>query len=252
MNRVEIKIESPRRFTEVAHFVDQRGFWDDIEEVRRRLMIVPGEYLVNDYGILELDRLVGAYRSNMLTLSELCIGVQDYCRDNQLLFPKIDRVLALVLEKAELLAMKYRKNRLYVQVAVAAILTNTVTDFDYKPAQIIHLNKSELKQLADELESSYSEYFNGGKEESLLAIRIDPETTKDELVDTFKNLKKYFPEYLSSSHPDTLAKAKRDRDWYFENLGGKTPKEIYSGDDNAVDYDTVNKAISRYKKFLET
>ena len=255
MNRVEIKIESLRRFTEVAHFVDQRGFVEYVEKVRDWLKIVPGKYQVGEYGVAELDKLVAAYRADMLTLSELCLAIRDCCRGNNLLFPKVDRVLALVLENAETLAMKYKKNRLYVHVGVAAILTNVVTDNDYKTTQIIDLNKSELRQLADELDSSYSEYF-AGAEETLLAIRIDPETTKDELIDTFKFIKDREMGYMSSSHPDTLSRVKRNRDWYWENLNGKKPNQIFNqicrDDDDNTTYDDVSKGIAGYRKFLET
>lgn len=248
MKRVEIEIESPRRYTEVAHFVDQKGFCDDIEKTREWLKIVPGEYLVSEYRIVELDRLVVSYREGVLTISELCIGIRDYCRDSSLLLPKIDRTLSLVLENADMLAMKYHKNRLYVQVAVAAIMTNVVTDNDYKTTQIISMDKSELRQLADELDSSYSNYFGGG-DEKLLAIRIDPETTKDDLVDTFKNMKKYG--YVSSNKHDTLSKIHRDRDWYWKNLYGKKPNQIANDGDSTVTYEDVTKAIARYRKFLE-
>lgn len=249
MKRVEIEIESPRRYTEVAHFVDQKGFCDDIERTREWLEIVPGEYQVSEYGIVELDKLLGAYRARALTISERCFGIRDYCRDNGLLFPKIDRTLSLVLENAEMLAMKYHKNRLYVQVAVAVIMTNVVTDYDYKTTQIISMDKSELRQFADELESSYSNYFGGG-DEKLLAIRIDPETTKDDLVDTFKNMKKYG--YVFRNKYDTLSKIQRDRDWYWKSLEGKKPNQIADDGDGTAIYEDVSKAIARYRKFLET
>lgn len=254
IKRVEIQIESNRRFTEIASLVDKPGFLEEIESVRNWLKIEPGKYEPKIYGIRRLDELTQCYREGELTVSELCFAVQDYCLDNSLLFPKVDRVFSLSLENAGLLAVKYGKNRLYIQPIVSAIFTNAVGENDYKTTQLLHMNSSDLRQLADELDSGYSDGIQG-KEEKLLAIRVDPETSMDDLADTFKYINKYKSDYFTSTHSDTLSEVKRDRDWYWKEKLGKKSAQIFrdlDDSDTTSDYTIVSKGIAKYKKLLET
>lgn len=255
MNRVKIEIDdeaSPRRFTDVALFVDQPGFVEDLEQVRKILKIKSGRYQVGVYGIEEVDRLACSYKTGTLSISQFCLGVSDYCINHNLSFPRVDGVMALARKHAEILAKKYRRESLYVPVAIVAIVENVVSERDYQPTQIIHLDKQSLRHLADELGGFEEMSLLAIREHASYAIRVDSETAQEDLLEAFRFIRKYYLKDIVSSRSDTISNVRRDRDWYWEEITKHGYNRIFKEKGEGVDsWDGVRKGIKQYIKALK-
>lgn len=265
MNMVEVEISDARRYTQVVALVDRNDFLDDICSIRERLQITSYPYVVGKYADVEANNLAQAYKKGLMTISEFCLALKELCLEKNLVFADLDKKLAMVNIYAESMVNKYRRERTFVPVVIAVILTNLIYDDDFRSTSILSLDDATVKQIARDLEDSAI------KNKRIMTIQVSRESTVDEVKRTLLFIKRYYfhvskgdgddeltqiydENHSTTDYPDTISNIIRDRAWYWMHQSGMGYKSIWkaSKDNRTDNWQGVKIAIDRYARHLNT
>jgi len=269
--KIDIKIENNRKFASVASLIDRDDFLDDIHIVRKKIkQKIP--YVFPTYPYKEANRLTTFYQNGRISLNGVRELLEKFCKEAGLLnLYELDKNLGTAVLFAESLAKKYRKSRLYIPAILASILTGYIEEEDFLSTQMLELNSKFLEEKLEEMES----------DEEIVTIQVTRESTRQEVQQVFDFIQRYYfktkkveeTDGLKSIYPkiperkvfDTANNIKRDREFYWMHKeevknGRGAIKRILDKwiaihpefENNESDYNIIEQAISRYRKFLKT
>lgn len=252
--KIDINIEDRWKYGEVAFLVDREDFLEDIAVARRllgiRKLITHTQVEINKWFEEEINQALKA-KLNKRGL--------DLKRKKKFSFPVTESQKTI-----DRLLKKYHKPLFYSDILKSAILCGLVTDEDFSLTSYV--------QIIDPME--YIERYKRGEFIGYpkIAIIISPETKPDEINELFRTgiqpeMDYFNHNYLNSKRnlPDTMSNIKKVREWYWmyqnERVNGKgaykrivdkwekthPPKD----GDNLINQNTIEHAISRYKKNLK-
>lgn len=255
---IKITIKNPRRYTQVAFFVDRDDFLKDIVTVRKRLKITTLPYTFSKLPYAEANNVVDYYHRGIASIYDVSECFKDICTKEHIWLTDLSRPLATAVAFAESLLRKYNKGRLYLPVALSAILTGVIRDDDFSSTRIVTIGKKDAQRIMDEFED----------DETIIAIQVNRESKPVEVKDVFAAIQAYyFGEKKpntdlvglisdNASHdklPDTISNIDRDRRWYWQNKNGLSYKKIWMQsprNERTYDESGVIKAINQYKDRL--
>jgi len=271
--KIDIVIDNNRKFADVAFLVDRDDFLRDIEDVRRRIKLSSIPYTFPNYSYKEANRLAGFYKKGQISVNGAREMLEHFCAEIGLLnLYALDKTLGAAVIFAKSLTKKYKKNRLYIPIIVASILVAHIQEEDFRSTQVFEINRKVLKEELKELQ----------KDEKIITISVSRESTPEEVGDRFDHIKKYIFKTKPTKDSDGLSRVynnepynklldtanniKRDREWYwmyqeekangkgiYKRIVEKWDKRHPSKDpNNPIDQNTIEQAVSHYKKLLKT
>lgn len=273
---IDIEIENNRKYLAVALLIDRDDFLGDIESVRDRIHLSEIPYIFPSYPYDEANRIVNFYEKGQISINGTRELLEEFCSQTGLQnLYSLDKTLGTAVMFAESLAKKYKRDRLYIPVILASILVAHIKEEDFLSTQMYEID---LKTVKEEL-------MLLDKEDEILTIKVNRESTKEEILSVFDFIQKYYFKsegvkndgglyQLYKNIPSkkllkTANKITRDREWYWmyknEKKKGKgiyerimknweeshPPKEDVIDKDYIVDKNVIEQAISRYKELLK-
>jgi len=246
MTQIEIEIEDPKKFANVAFLVDKADFLEDAAKLRQKWvqnsLVVPYEKYYDWYSnkfhkpskILfkkhheELAKYQNKYR---FKVGE---GIPAQAKKE---LERVYRILPQWDFHFDMLHLtsKYHRPRFFVRVAIVATVCGKVTDKDYESVYI-NTTPMGIPISISPIAPAYPWLLE-------FELRFSPWTKETEIVEafrSFKNSEKSFEYYEKVwgkiLNPDTISNIKRDREWYWRNLDGKNYKDIAIADNKGVKY----------------
>lgn len=260
--KIDIKIKNLRKYALVAFLVDREDFLKDIEDVRKHIKLLKFPYVFPRYSYSEANRLADFYKKGLINLNGARELLEEFCAEKGLLnLYALDEVLAGAVMFAKSLTIKYNKNRLYTPSILASILTARIENDDFLSTQMYEINRKVVRE----------ELAHLGKEEEIITIRVNRESTATEVKQTFDFIQKYYfkikktekddrlltiYENISDGKPpDTSENIKRDRDWYWLKKEGwsyqQIRKECIKKNNDHIILRGIELAIKRYSGKLK-
>lgn len=230
---IDIQIEDNKKFGLVAFLVDRKDFLEGIEYIRNRLGIkIP--YVLPDFPFEEAKYIVKAYKNGLFTINEAKSALDDFCLQKKIHLSKLDKILNMASIQAEGLLKTYKKNRLYFPIMLASILVGNIHWADFSSTYMLELDpQNDPAEIIKILCSDHKK----------TAIVVTPESTPQEVRETFNHLRKYYfgtqkvkkddalAQYYEeiipkNKLPDTFTNIKKTRELYWRNKNGESYLEI--------------------------
>jgi len=259
--KIDIEIKDNRKFAEVAFLVDREDFQADIKEVRKTIELSKFPYVFPTYPYEEANKLAGFYKKGQISVSGTREMLEEFCREKGLLnLYALDKVLGAAVIFAKSLIKKYNKNRLYIPIVLASILTARIQEEDFRSTQMFEINHKVIQE----------ELALLGKNEEIVTISVNRESTAKEVQRTFDFIQKYYfktkktkdndglnniyEDTYGGKLADTIPNIKRDREWYWLKKDKLSYAKIVNLEKQkgiTISPEGVKKAIDRYKSHLK-
>jgi hypothetical protein len=282
-----IKIEDTLKFQQVVYLLDNPFFLEIRDSAREMFGIITSGNIANSSDIVSSDSLViiekwfstwtYKYRSQIFLSSKKKSEIKKFYK--QMLENGKFSYQQLVHLVSETIAKIFRKPDQYIRLIYFSLLRDEISDSDFTTVdlRIFHPHFSlPLSSENNEKRKLLLDYFEESiKQEAIdlfrtplgvsLCLYLAPPFTMEEIKRVFEEK---LDELLIAYEFDSLKKGfelvsfdvrpniKRDRQWYFDNLSGKTYVKIaeaeakkYDGNSAAI-LGQITKAIQSYKKFI--
>jgi len=260
--KIDIQVKDNRKYALIAFLVDREDFLNDIADVRKQIKLSKLPYVFPKYVYEEANKFVDYYEKGQITFNDISNLLQDVCTKKGLLnLYALDKTLGAALIFAKSLTKKYDKNKLYTPFIFTAILTGQVKEEDFFSTQMLTLNRKTLDERLRTLD----------KDEEIVIISVNRESTKGEVLRTLDFIQKYYfktkriksedrlrnkiyENIPDTKVPDTANNIKRDRDWYWLKKEGWSYRDIknnYKEKKYPIVPRGIELAIKRYSENLK-
>lgn len=219
---IKIDIKDPFKYGVVAFFVDQSDFLEVVLQAREDLGI---NRLLSRDETKSLQLGITSRKDTLIKNKKILTSVSD---SKKIIKRSFDVVTNLY---------QYYQGIWYFQdVILFSILSGVVREEDINTKPFF-VSKSDFYQ------KKGSENVGEGSG----AIMIFPYTSDKEVLSVLHNFRKRL------NIPDTISNIRRDREWYWQHMGGSSYQTIWKkhkGQDKPFNRDGVIKAIKQYKERL--
>lgn len=254
---VEIELDDLRAYTQVAFFIDSPSLLNDIAKIRKKFRIkapLPRENYLDD----------GTFITVGTGVEDFINGKNQGDRKSVNLGKDFDSEITNTRKS-------YHYPEMFDDVLKQAVMFNKISK--YKTAYATHYVTPQPAYRAN-----VQEWSDSPQQEGYMAIVVTPYSSQEDIMEAFKQCCEYERLYVEDYSPvyqkldtDTISNIERDRGWYWERMKGTSYKEIHNNWNNMcpnfknstphdgkcqycdlVDQNTIEKAVSRYKKHLKS